>query len=104
MYADEATPRPRPRPSFPRRSFQPDASSTFARHSRLPFDVTRIPLRLGVLGGAAFCRRSSIGSMPSFSAILSSVTSNAKRGCTLPCPRLGPHGGLLVKYRTDEKR
>jgi hypothetical protein len=41
-------------------------------------------------------RRISIGSMPSRSASLSSVTSKAKRGCTLPWPRFGPQHGLFV--------
>jgi hypothetical protein len=44
----------------------------------------------------SFLRRSSIGSIPSFSAALSSWHSMAKRGCTLPWPRLGPQAGLLV--------
>ena len=49
-------------------------------------------------------RRSSIGSMPSATAALSSWISIAKRGCTEPCPRLGPHAGLLVYARRLAKR
>jgi hypothetical protein len=46
----------------------------------IPFDVTRIPLRVRALASTRFFRRSSMGSMPIFSAILSSETSKAKRG------------------------
>ncbi len=63
----------------------------------MPFEVTRIPLSVRAFGATRLRRRSSIGSIPRRSEILSSETSNAKRGCTLPWPRLGPHGGLLVK-------
>ena len=49
-----------------------------------PLDVTRMPFTLVVFGWTAFLRRSSIGSIASRSATLSSVISNAKRGCTLP--------------------
>jgi hypothetical protein len=45
-----------------------------------------------------------MGSIPSRSASLSSCTSKAKRGCTLPWPRLGPQHGLLVKTRVESKR
>ena len=57
-----------------------------------------------LFGEMRFFRRSAIGSIERERAILSSVTSKAKRGCTLPCPRFGPHGGLLVEYRVERKR
>ena len=41
---------------------------------------------------------------PSFSAILSSWTSWPKRGCGVPCPRFGPHGGLFVNVRHASNR
>ncbi len=52
----------------------------------------------------AICLRSSAGSLPSFSAILSSWTSTAKRGWVEPWPRLGPQAGLLVYSRMLSKR
>jgi hypothetical protein len=36
-------------------------------------------------------------------AILSSCTSSAKRGCGVPWPRFGPHGALFVKKRAPRK-
>jgi hypothetical protein len=49
-------------------------------------------------------RRNSIGSMFSRSDSLSSWTSNPNRGCTEPCPRFGPHGGLFVYTRVESNR
>src|SRR5881398_3249131 len=43
MYIDPATPRPRPGPSLPWRSFQPDAFSTSSRHLRKPLEVIFCP-------------------------------------------------------------
>src|SRR6266852_843959 len=42
-------------------------------------------------------RRSSAGSMSSFSAILSSWISWPKRGCTVPWPRLGSQGASVER-------
>jgi hypothetical protein len=84
--------------------FQSLARSTASRHCRKPLEVTRSSLTVRVISPMKLRRRSSIGSMPSRSASLSSVTSKAKRGCTLPCPRFGPHAGLLVKTRVLSKR
>jgi hypothetical protein len=64
MYIEPATPRPRPRPSWPRRAFQPEAVSTVeALQEPVGGDllavhgVTSWPMK--------FFRRSSMGSMPS---------------------------------------
>jgi hypothetical protein len=58
--------------------------------------VTRSSLIVRVRSPMKLRRRISMGSMPSRSASLSSCTSKAKRGCTLPWPRFGPHAGLFV--------
>ena len=63
----------------------------------MPFEVTRRPLRVGAFGGDEVPPAQLDGVEAELSAILSSETSKAKRGCTLPWPRLGPQGGLLVK-------
>ena len=47
-------------------------------------------------GASAFSSRSSIGSIPSFSASLSICASPAKQVWTAPNPRIAPHGGLFV--------
>ena len=52
-----------------------------------------------VSGSMALTRRISIGSMPIFSASMSSKLSKAKRGCGTPWPRIAPQGGLLVYIR-----
>jgi hypothetical protein len=51
-----------------------------------------------------FRRLSSIGSICSSAATLSSEISNANRGCTDPWPRFGPHGGLFVYTRVESNR
>ena len=56
-------------------------------------------LAVSELGFTTMPSRSSAGDTASFSAILSSCTSWPKRGCGVPWPRLGPHGGLLVNTR-----
>jgi len=101
MYIEPAQPRPRPRPSFPRRAFQRLASSTWSRHWSKPLLVMRWPLTVVVFAPWKFRRRTSIGSIPASTASRSSWISSAKRGCTEPWPRLGPHGGLLVKTRVE---
>src|SRR5439155_21675593 len=78
---------------------QPEASTTRSMHSPRPIVVTVRWFAVLVKGSARMRRRISAGSRPSCSAALSSCTSSAKRGCGVPCPRLGPHGGLLVKIR-----
>ena len=44
----------------------------------------------------AFRIRSSTGSMPSAAAPLSICASYANAACTVPNPRIAPHGGLFV--------
>ena len=82
-----------------RLSRQPDASTTLSMHSPRPMVVTVKWFAVFVNGSATIRRRMSAGSSPSCSAARSSWHSSAKRGCTVPWPRLGPHGGLLVKMR-----
>src|SRR5207247_8791381 len=71
-------------------------------HSPSPIVVTVRWFAVLVNGSTRMRRRMSAGSSPSCSAALSSCTSRAKRGCGVPCPRLGPHGGLLVNTRALE--
>ncbi len=78
---------------------QPDASTTRSMHSPSPMVVTVRWLAVLVKGSARLRRRMSAGSSPSCSAALSIWHSMAKRGWGVPCPRLGPQGGLLVKMR-----
>jgi hypothetical protein len=92
-------PRPRPRPSLRNRDRQPDASTTACTHCTSPIVRTLSQLAVRLSGGTAFWIRQSAGSMPSFSQILSIWTSRPNRGCGVPWPRLGPHGGLLVNVR-----
>ena len=61
-----------------------------------PLDVTRRSFTVRVSEPMKLRRRSSMGSIDSLSAIRSSCTSKAKRGCTDPWPRFGPHAGLFV--------
>ena len=68
-------------------------------HSTRPVVVTVRWLAVFVNGSVAMRRRIAAGSSPSCSAALSIWTSRAKRGWGVPWPRLGPHGGLLVKMR-----
>ena len=63
----------------------------------MPFEVTRMPLTVRAFGADEVPPAQLDGIDAERSAILSSETSKAKRGCTLPWPRLGPQGGLLVK-------
>jgi len=58
--------------------------------------VIRCPFTVSTFSPMKLRRRTSMVSIPSCSAASSSATSKAKRGCTDPCPRLGPQGGLLV--------
>src|SRR5262245_20781047 len=104
MYMLPATPTPRPYGSLRNFFVHSLAFSTAARHSRKPFDVMRMPLVVVVFDARKLRRRSSIGSRPTASDILSSWHSSAKRGCTEPWPRLGPHAGLLVNTRVESKR
>src|SRR6185369_16613897 len=106
MYAEHAMPTPfRLRPDGEadakrvRLSRQPDASTTLSMHSPSPIVVMVRWFAVFVNGSHTMRRRMSAGSRPSCSAALSSWHSRAKRGCGVPCPRLGPHGGLLVKTR-----
>jgi hypothetical protein len=68
-------------------------------HSARPTEPTFSQFAVSESGLTIIERRSSAGSRPSFSAILSSWISWPKRGCGVPWPRLGPQGGLLVKTR-----
>ena len=63
-----------------------------------------MPLTVCVFSPMKFLRRTAIGSSPTASDSLSIWHSNAKRGCTEPCPRLGPQHGLLVNTRVESKR
>jgi hypothetical protein len=49
-------------------------------------------------------RRSSMGSIPSRSASLSSVHLEGEAGLHAAVAALGPHAGLLVKTRVESKR
>ena len=93
---EPATPTPRPKGILRNFSRQPLARSTASRHSRKPLEVTRSSFTVRVCSPMKLARRSSMGSIPTRSASLSSWTSKAKRGWTEPWPRLGPHAGLLV--------
>jgi hypothetical protein len=104
MYMLPATPTPLPYGSRRNFRFHSDAPSTAARHSGKPFDVMRRPFTVGRFSPMKFFRRTSIGSMPTASASLSSWHSNAKRGWTEPCPRLGPQHGLFVNTRVESNR
>jgi len=92
-------PTPRPAGSFRCFDFQSDRSTTRRMHSASPIVPMRNQLAVSVSGLATILSRNSAGSSPSFSAILSSCTSWPNRGCGVPCPRFGPHGGLFVKTR-----
>src|SRR5262245_30456439 len=100
MYELHARPSPRPGPSFPRRLFHPDPSTTFLMHVPSPMLPTRRKLAVSEFGGWSVFNRSSAGSIPRSHAILSIWTSSANRGWGVPWPRFGPHGGLFVKTRT----
>ena len=63
-----------------------------------------MPFTVRVCSPTWFLRRSAMGSMPIRSASLSSWHSNANRGCTEPCPRLGPQQGLFVNTRVESNR
>ena len=63
-----------------------------------------MPFTVRVCSPMKLRRRSSIGSMLIASASLSIWHSNAKRGWTDPCPRLGPQHGLFVNTRVESKR
>ena len=80
-------------------SRQPEASTTRSMHSPRPMVVTVRWFAVFTNGSARLRRRMSAGSRPSCSAALSIWHSIAKRGWGVPCPRLGPHGGLLVNTR-----
>src|SRR5882762_8200338 len=80
-------------------SRQSDASTTLSMHSPRPMVVTVRWFAVLVKGSATIRLRRSAGSRPSCSAALSSWHSSANRGWGVPWPRLGPHGGLLVKMR-----
>ena len=103
-YDEQASPMPRP-------------SGSLRNFSRHPSDRRRA----GCTRRARWCRcagnwrsrypparsmpsRRSAGSFCRPSAILSSCTSCPKRDCGVPCPRFGPHGGLLVNTRQPRKR
>ena len=92
-------PIPFPGGRLPRFSRQPEASTTRSMHSPRPMVVTVRWLAVFTNGSARFCLRMSAGSSPSCSAALSIWHSIAKRGWGVPCPRLGPQGGLLVNTR-----
>src|SRR5919199_5650401 len=78
----------------------PDASTTLSMHSPKPqVVIVRWFTVLLKLSTTNFLRYSA-GSRSRSWAILSRWTSSAKRGWGVPCPRLGPHGGLLVKTRS----
>src|SRR6266404_1451956 len=98
-YAEQASPTPRPSGSFRNLSRQPEELATRRMHSERFTVLSLKKLAVTALEDSAIRRRKSAGSICSFSAILSSCTSWPKRGCTVPCPRLGPQGGLFVKVR-----
>ena len=92
-------PTPLPYGSFLNLFFQSERATTCRMHSARPIEPIFSQFAVSESGLATIPRRSTAGSMPSFSAILSSCTSWPKRGCGVPWPRLGPQGGLLVKTR-----
>ena len=83
------------RGDFRRRS-QSAAARSFSRHSTKPQASTTWPPTQRSPGRIAFLRRSSSGSMPSFSAMSSILASLAKAVCGLPKPRNAPVRSLLV--------
>src|SRR5437016_11672399 len=98
-YAEQARPTPRPSRSLRNLLFQSEILTTRWMHS-VRFTVPSLrKFAVTEFGDSTILNRNSAGSMRSFSAILSSYTSYPNRGCGVPCPRLGPHGGLLVKVR-----
>ena len=74
-------------------------------HSPRPIEPTRSQLAVSESGGCQV-PEPQLGRIDAqiCSAILSSCTSSAKRGCGVPWPRLGPQGGLLVNARAPWKR
>src|SRR5438105_1015913 len=95
---------PRPSRLTRRFSYHPDSFTTASRHAPSPLVVTCSWLTVSVSSGTMCRRRISYGSSPRSCAILSRCTSSAKRGCGVPCPRFGPHGGLFVNTRSPRKR
>ena len=77
-------------------SFQPERSTTAWMQSARPLEPIFSQFAVSEFSFVTMFRRSSAGSMRSFSAILSSCTSCPKRGCGVPWPRLGPQAGLFV--------
>src|ERR1041385_1340582 len=104
MYEEQASPMPLPVGSFLNLSFQPEPRTTCSMQRPRPMVPTRSQLAVSELGGTRCLSRSSAGSSPSCSAILSRWTSSANRGCGVPWPRLGPHGGLFVETRAPPNR
>src|SRR5213082_2667838 len=96
MYDEHARPIPCPGGSLRNFSFHPEPSTTLRMHSPRPIEPILSQFAVSELGGTRCLSLSSAGSIPSCSAILSSWTSRANRGCGVPWPRFGPHGGLFV--------
>ena len=85
-------------------SAHPLARTTVSMQGPSPIEPIRIQFAVMLFAGWSMRRRMAAGSSWRCSAILSSCTSTAKRGCGVPCPRLGPQGGLFVKARSPRKR
>src|ERR1051325_1775439 len=79
MYEEHARPMPLPVGSFLNLSFQPEPRTTCSMQRPRPMVPTRSQLAVSELGGTRCLSRSSAGSSPSCSAILSSWTSSANR-------------------------
>ena len=97
-------PTPRPKGSLRNFSRQPLARTTASMHGPSPIEPMRSQFAVTELAGCRIFERMSAGSSWRCSAILSSCTSTPKRGCGVPCPRLGPQGGLFVNARRPRKR
>ena len=74
-------------------------------HAPSPMDPTRRKFAVSESGGLQLLK-AHLGRVEAerSHAILSSCASSANRGCGVPWPRLGPHGGLFVKTRAPSKR
>ena len=77
-------------------SSQPDAARTRFRHSDNPALLSATPIIHSSPGWTAFLSLTSIGSMPSLSAISSIWVSPAMATCGPPKPRNAPERSLLV--------
>ena len=96
MKKPQPMPIPCPSGNLRNFSFQPEASLTLSRHSRIPMLVTLNPVIVAELGGSRLASLNVIGSTSNCSARSSIPTSTAQREFTAPWPRMAPLAGLFV--------